>query len=138
MNLIWTGILKNKTTFEQILPISLIYSEFDPTLLTASNELKECIHQYTNDTEIFDLQERHDSTELNTNKNFFSEKYTMDASLFIIVIISLLATMLTVYLLCKHECKLRMLIASLVLYQVKEVGTETQKEINTECKTLII
>ena len=29
-----------------------------------------------------------------------------------------------------------MLIASLVLHQVKEVGTVTQKEINTECKTL--
>ena len=29
-----------------------------------------------------------------------------------------------------------MLIASLVLHQVKEVGIVTQKEINTECKTL--
>ena len=29
-----------------------------------------------------------------------------------------------------------MLIASLVLHQVKEVGTEMQKEINSECRTL--
>ena len=29
-----------------------------------------------------------------------------------------------------------MLLGSLVLHQVKEVGTVTQKEINTECKTL--
>ena len=29
-----------------------------------------------------------------------------------------------------------MLIASLGLHQVKEVGTVTQKEIHTECKTL--
>ena len=29
-----------------------------------------------------------------------------------------------------------MLIACLVLHQVKEVGAVTQKEINTECKTL--
>ena len=42
---------------------------------------------------------------------------------------------MTVYLLCKHR-KLRPLIASLVLHQVKEVGTATQKEINTECKIL--
>ena len=55
--------------------------------------------------------------------------------LFIKVITSLLPTILTVYLLCKHK-KLRMLMASLVLHQVKEVGTVTQKEINTECKTL--
>ena len=72
--------------------------------------------------------------ELNTNKNFFSDNYVRDVFLFITVIISLLATTLTVYLLCKQK-KLRMLIVSLVLHQVKEVGTVTQKEINTKCKT---
>ena len=40
---------------------------------------------------------------------------------------SLLATVLTVYLLCKHK-KLQMLIASLVLHHIKEVGTVTQKK----------
>ena len=73
--------------------------------------------------------------EVITNKNFFSENYIIDAFLFITVIISLLATTLTVYLLCKHK-KLRMIMASLALNQVKEVGTVTKKEINTECKTL--
>ena len=51
----------------------------------------------------FDLQERHDNMEINTNKNFFSENYTMDILMFISVIISLLATTLTVYLLCQHK-----------------------------------
>ena len=53
----------------------------------------------------FDLQERPDSTELklNTNKDFFSDNYIMDILLFITVIISLLATILTVYLLYKHK-----------------------------------
>ena len=128
-------IIKNKTTFEQILCISLNISKFDSTLLTASSNLKEFIHQYTNNKEIFNLQERHDSTELNTNKNSFSENYIVGIFQFITAIISLLATTLTVYLLCKHK-KLRMSLASLVLYQVKEVGTVTQKEIKTECKTL--
>ena len=59
----------------------------------------------------------------------------MDIFLFITAIISLLATTLTVHLLCKHK-KLQMLIASLVLHQVNEVDTVTQKEINSECKTL--
>ena len=72
--------------------------------------------------------------ELSTNKNLFSENYIIDVFLFITVIISLLATILTVYLLCKH--KKLWLMASLVLRQVKEVGTVTQKEINTEYKTL--
>ena len=53
---------------------------------------------------------------------------------FITAKISLLATTLTVYLLCKHN-KLQMLIASLLLHQVKEVGVVMQKEMNSECKT---
>ena len=112
-------------------------SKFDPTLLTASSDLKEFINSYTNRREFFYLQEGHDNTDvkLNTNKNFFSENYSMDIFLFITAIILPLATTLTVYLLCKHK-KLGMLIASLVLHQVKEVGTVTQKEMNSECKTL--
>ena len=124
-------IIKSKTTFEQTLPISLNVSKGDSNLLTASSNLKDFIHQYTCKKEIFDLKERYDNTALNTNKHFFSNNYVIDVFLFIAAIISLL----TIYLLCKHK-KLRMLIASLVLQQVKELGAVTQKEINTECKIL--
>ena len=72
---------------------------------------------------------------LNTNKNFFSENYILDIFLLITVITSILATTLTVYSLCKSK-KLQMLIASLVIHQVKEVGAVMQKEVNSECKTL--
>ena len=47
-------IIRNKTTFEQTLPISLNISKFNPTLLTASSDLKEFINSYTNCKEIFD------------------------------------------------------------------------------------
>ena len=57
--------------FEQTLPISLNISKFDPTLLTASSNLKEFVDSYTNHKEISDLQERYDNTELNTNKIAF-------------------------------------------------------------------
>ena len=59
--------------------------------------------------------------ELNANKSFFSDNYIMDIFMFILAVISLLATTLTVYLLCKHK-KLLALIATLVLNQVKEVS----------------
>ena len=99
--------IKIKTTFEQTLPISLNVSKFDPTLLTASSNLWEFINSYANNKEIFNLQERHDSDsmeiKLNTHKNFFSDNYIVDIFLFITAIISLLATTLTVYLLCKHK-----------------------------------
>ena len=65
-------IIRNKTTFEQTLPISLNISKFDPTLLTASSNLKEYINSYTNHKEIFDLQERHDSMDIKLNTKEFS------------------------------------------------------------------
>ena len=46
-------IIKNRTTFEQILPVSLNISKFDKTLLTASTDLKEYISNYTKNKEIF-------------------------------------------------------------------------------------
>ena len=64
-------VVKERTTFQQTLPISLNIPKFDPTLLTASSNLKEFINSYTNHKEIFDLQERHDNMELNTKKISF-------------------------------------------------------------------
>ena len=92
-------IITNRMTFEQTLPVSLNVSKFDHTLLMASNDLKDFINSYTNCKEIFELQERHDIMELNTNKNFFSNNYIVDIFLFLTAIISLLVMVLIVYLL---------------------------------------
>ena len=59
----------------------------------------------------------------------------MDIFLFIMAVISLLATILTIYLLCKPK-KLCAQIASLVLHQVEKVDVVTRNEINSECRTL--
>ena len=45
-------ILKNKTNFEQTLPMSLNMSKFDSDLLTATKTLKDFIHQYNCNKEI--------------------------------------------------------------------------------------
>ena len=115
-------LIKNRTTYEQALPITLNISRFDKTLLTAPTNLKDFMNSYAKHKDIFDLQERHENMILNTNKNFFSDNYIVDIFVFISAIISLLTTALTVYLLCKHK-KMRVLITSLVLHQVKEVDT---------------
>ena len=125
-------LIKNRTTYEQIIPITLNVSEFDRSLLHASTSLKDFIHGYIKRKEIFDLQERHESTS-NTNKNFFSN-HIVDIFVFISSIISLISTTLIMYLMCKHK-KIRMLVASLVLHQVKEVGASS-RETNSECITL--
>ena len=72
-------IIKNKTTFEQTLPISLYVSKFDSNLLTSPIHLKDFIHRYIQNKEIFDLDERHATIDLGTtNKNFFSNNHLMD------------------------------------------------------------
>ena len=48
--------IRNKTTFEQILPISLNISKFDPPLLTASSNFKEFSYWYTNNKEILNCK----------------------------------------------------------------------------------
>ena len=123
--------------YEQTLPINLNISGFDRILLNAPTNLKDFINSYIKQKEIFELQEKHETTIINTNNNFFSDNYIMDIFVFISAIISLLTTILTVYLLCKHK-EIRALIASLVLHHVKEVGaiSGSARETNSECTTL--
>ena len=103
-------LMRNRTTYEQVLPVTLNVPEFDRSLLHVSTNLKDFINEYTKRKEIFDLQERHEST-TNTNKNFFSNNHIGDIFVFISSIISLISTTLIMYLMCKHK-KIRMLIAS--------------------------
>ena len=63
-------LITSRTTYEQILPVNLSIPDFDKSLLHMSTNLKDFINRYIKRKEIFDLQERHEST-FNTNKNFF-------------------------------------------------------------------
>ena len=119
------------------MPINLNISGFDRTLLNAPINFTDFIHSYIRQKEIFDIQGRHKSTILNntdkisflittswTSLCYFSNNFITDNNLI-------------AYLLCKHK-KIRALIASLVLHQVKEVDTipGSSGETNSECTTL--
>ena len=125
-----TTILLNKTTLQQILSISLNISKFDMDLLTAPKTLKDFIHHYKCKKQNFDFDKRHASTDTNLpNKNFFSDNFILNVFLFVSVVISVLVTLLAIHLLCKHM-KLRTLVTSLALQQIKEVGAVTiQKDV---------
>ena len=70
---LYIPILTNNSTLEVTLPIFLYKSTFDDTLLSTPPTLKEYIAQYKYDQEIFDLKERHDIDELETE--FASKKF---------------------------------------------------------------
>ena len=61
------------------------------------------------------------------NKIFSSNNFIIDVFLFITATISVLVTTLAIYLLCKHK-KIRTLVTSLALQQIKEVGAVTTQE----------
>ena len=119
-------ILTKKPTSEYTSPAFLNKSMFDDTLLSVSLTLKEYINQYKHDLEIFDLKERHDIDEIDiefANKNFFTNNFIVDKFVFVIAIILFITTMIIIYASCKHN-KLRALVMSLALQQVKEVKAE--------------
>ena len=64
--------LLNRSTHEQILPISLETFDFEPILLKTPKTLKDLVNQFTHKQEILDLQEWHiiKDLEMATN-NFF-------------------------------------------------------------------
>ena len=65
-------LIKDRTTYEQPLPINLSIPDFDSSLQHAPTNLKNFMHNYANNKEIFDLNERHVSTvkSLNNSKKF--------------------------------------------------------------------
>ena len=130
--------ITNKSTSEVTLPVFLNKSKFDESLLSAPLTLKEYISQYKCDKEIFDSKEKHDIEELEkefANKNFFNSKIVKIFK-FVVAKISIIATVVTIYVICKHN-KLRALVTSLALQQVKEVKAENAENIDNNCKCTV-
>ena len=128
-------LLKDRTMYEQALPINLSIPDFDRSLLHVPTNLKNFVQDYAKNKEIFNLEERHVFKILNySNKIFFSNNYIVDIFMFASSVISLISTTLIIYLLCKHK-QIRTLITSLILHKIKDVEASSN-ETNSECKTL--
>ena len=131
-------IITKESTSEITLPVFLNKSKFDESLLSAPLTLKEYISKYKHNKEIFDLKDRHDVEELEkefANKNFFNSK-VVKIFKFMVAIISIIATIVTIYAICKHN-KLRALVRSLALQQVKEVEAENMENVDYNCECTV-
>ena len=127
-------LIKDKTTYEQPLPINFSIPDFERSLLHAPTTLKTFVQDYAKSKEIFVLKERHVSRTLNSSKNFFSNNHIVDIFMFASSVISLISTTLIIYLFCKHK-QIRTLITILVLHKIKNVDV-SPNETNSECTTL--
>ena len=128
-------IIRDRTRYEQPLPLNLGIPSFDNSLIHALTKLKDFMNDFLNNKEIFDLQQRHAVEECKSNKYFFSN-YIVDIFMFTSSIISIISITLAIYLLYKHK-HIRTLIASLILHKIKEVEANSNAEgTNYECRTL--
>ena len=138
-NLTIPSLIRDRTTYEQPLPVNLTFPVFDSSLKNAPTKLKSFMHNYAKQKEIFESKQRHVSTIEslnNSNKNFFSNNYIVDIFMFTSSIISLISTTLVIYLFCKYK-HIRPLVASLILHKIKEVeANPNYEETNSRCRTL--
>ena len=131
-------LTRDRTHYEQPLPVYLNISHYDDSLTNRPSKLKEFVHNYiqsTNNKEIFDLQKRHTTYTFSPYKNFFLNQI-VNIFTFTSSIISIITIPLVIYLFCKHK-HIRAIVASLILHKVKEVEAKSSTEIdNSECGTL--
>ena len=128
-------IIKDRTRYEQPLPLNQSIPNFDNSLRHALTTLKDFMNDCINNKEIFDLQQRHAVVSFTSNKNFFSS-YIVNIFMFTSSMISIITIMLVIYLFFKHK-HIRTLVASLILHKIKEVEANSNpEETNYDCRTL--
>ena len=122
---------RDKTIYEQPLPVYLNITCFNNSLSNRPGKLKDFMHKYiqsASDKEIFELQKGHTTRTLSPYKNFFFNKI-INIFTFTSSIISMTTITLVIYLYCKHK-HVRTIIASLILYKAKQVEAKTSTEID--------
>ena len=131
-------LIRDRTCYEQPIPIHLNVPHYDHSLTNRPSKLKEFLENYIHNTdykEIFHLQKRHTTHTFSPYKNFFLNQvvniFTCTSS-----IISIITITLVLYLFCKHK-QIRTIVASLILHKAKEVEAKLTTETNNpECGTL--
>ena len=91
-----THISENLTTKEQVFPISLETFEFDSKLLTVARTLKDLVYQYKQKGQILNKIKN------NNSKHSFFDNIIMDVFVFIATILSMIATIAIIHLVCRH------------------------------------
>ena len=137
-------LIKDRTQYEQSLPIYLNIPHYDNSLNYRPTRLRDFMTNYVNNNnnnnkEIFDWQQRHamESPTFSTSKIFFFNQI-VNIFMFTSSIISIITIIIVIYLFCKHK-HIRTIIASLILYKAKEVEANSNSNSETnnyECKTL--
>ena len=131
-------LIRDRTHYEQPLPIHLNIPPYDNSLTNRPSKLKEFLDNYIqskDNDEIFDLQKRHTTHTFSPYKNFFLNQI-VNIFTFTSSIISIITIKVVIYLFCKHK-HIRTIVASLILHKTKKVEAKLTTETNNpKCSTL--
>ena len=129
-------ILKNWTTLEEILPISVETFEISPSLLNAPKTLKEHVNQYKNKQKILEIKGQKEIEEANTSSKFgsFLKSFLVDVFLFTAALITMIIALVVIYMLCRQS-KLKALVANIVMQHTKAVEAADMTDMYCVCKT---
>ena len=116
------SILKNWTTQEQTLLISVEVFEFDPKLLSTPKTLKDFMTQYKNKREILERKGQKEIEKAKTSSKFgsFLKSFLVDMLLFTAALITMIITIVMIYMVC-GQSKLKALVAKIALQCTKAV-----------------
>ena len=131
-------LIRDRTHYEQPLPIHLNIPHYGNSLTNRPSKLKEFLDNYiqgSNGKEIFDLQKRHITYTSSPYNSFFLNQI-VNIFTFTSSIISVITITLVIYLFCKNK-HIRTIVACLILHKAKEVEAKSTTETNnSECNTL--
>ena len=130
-------VLRNWTTPEQILPLSVELFEINASLLTAPKMLKGFINQYKNKKKILELQEHKDEERTKQSSKFdsFLNSFLADILLFSAALVTIIITLVVIYVVCEQS-KLKIWVANIALQCIKriEAADPRYQDIYCVCK----
>ena len=111
-----TSILRNWTTQEQMLPLSVDSFEINANLLDAPKTLKDFLHQYKNKKKMLELQEHIDEERTKQSSKFgsFLNSFLEDVLLFSSALVTIIIMLVVIYVVC-GQSKLKTLVANIAL-----------------------
>ena len=128
-------ILKNWTTQEQILPISIETFEFDPKLLSAPKTLKDLVAQYKNRKKILEIKGQKEIEEAKKNSKYglFLKSFLVDVLLFTAALITMIIMIVVIYMVY-GQSKLKSLVANIALQCTKAVEVADMTDRHCICQ----
>ena len=117
---------QNWTTQKQVLPISLQATPFDNKLLKAPGTLKGLVQQYKQKSQMLDKAQE------NKPKNEFFDNIAIDIFLFVAAIVSMLAVIAIIHIVCRHA-KLKALLTGIAFQPVKQAEAVVAQQTKEYC-----